>query len=239
MNASRASDDRSALGRRIERARRELGLTQTAFATRIGVPVGILDRYETGEGDPSHKLVRIAEVTGRRVSWFTSTARYETTGEDDESARSTEVGKRIAESRGRHGLTRRELAEAARLPLGKIERYESGAEIPVAFLERIATALGEPRSWLEHGDTAAHADEHLGRGHAVEGRRPTRRDEHLALAGNHGYRLLTRRGAVPEPGETIELEDGRYRCLRIGASPFLGDDRPCAVLEPVAAASEP
>ena len=234
MTASGAYEDHSVVGRRIGLARRELGLTQAAFSTRIGVPIGTLDRYESGKADPSDKLVRIAEVTGRRVSWFASNA----PSDDDEAAHSAEVGKRIAESRGRLGLTRRELAEAVGVPLGKIERYESGLESPTIRLERIATALDEPRSWLEHGDTTGHENEHSGGERASEGRRPKRQDEHLALAGNHGYRLVTRPGAVPEPGEIIELEDGHYRCLRIGASPIPGDDRACAVLESVTAASE-
>jgi len=37
----------------------------------------------------------------------------------------------------------------------------------------------------------------------------------------------------------VDLEDGRFRCLRVSASPFLGDDRLCAVLEPFTAASDP
>ena len=73
MSASGAYDDRAAVGRRIGQARRELGLTQGDLATRIGVTLGILDRYETGKADPSEKLAQIAEITGRDVSWFTST----------------------------------------------------------------------------------------------------------------------------------------------------------------------
>ena len=69
--------------------------------------------------------------------------------------------------------------------------------------------------------------------------RPPREDQHLLILPNHGYRLVARWGAAPEPGELVDLEEGRFRCLRISASPFLGDDRLCAVLEPFTAASEP
>ena len=76
MSALGAYDDRAAVGRRIGQARRELGLTQGALATRIGVTLGILDRYETGKADPSEKLAQIAEITARDVSWFTSADQY-------------------------------------------------------------------------------------------------------------------------------------------------------------------
>ena len=37
----------------------------------------------------------------------------------------------------------------------------------------------------------------------------------------------------------VELDDGRYRCLRVTGSPFPRDDRRCAVLEPICADVEP
>ena len=65
-----------------------------------------------------------------------------------------------------------------------------------------------------------------------------REDEHLAIVSGHGYRLVARWGAAPDPGDVVELDDGGYRCMRIIASPFLGDDRLCAVLQRVTTASE-
>jgi transcriptional regulator with XRE-family HTH domain len=427
MSASGAFDDRASVGRRIGQARRESGLTQGELATRIGIPLGILDRYETGRADPSDKLGRISEVTGKPVSWFTAPER--TDGGAD--AFLAEVGRRIAETRGQRGMTRRELASEVGLPLGKIERFESGAEDPAGFAERMATALGEPSSWLDTEDVSARADElgdsyrrlwderselaqrleeltaqlaeeqrqaaangeetqrlasahqaradlldqsrselakartevehltervseleaelrtaeeraatqagrldlaeaeserrreherlvteqlelrrveldvrsaeletregavadteralgararalddvevraaevarreeaarmresglehragalaelasRLGKlpsaaGDMDDGRHP-RRDEHLLMAAANGYKLIARWGPAPEPGEIVELDEGRYRCMRIGTSPFLGDDRPCAVLEPFNGGSTP
>jgi len=54
---------------------------------------------------------------------------------------------------------------------------------------------------------------------------------HLAVAPDNGYRLVARQGAAPDPGEIVELGDVRYRCVRVQASPFLGDERRCVVLE--------
>lgn len=47
----------------------------------------------------------------------------------------------------------------------------------------------------------------------------------------HGYRLVERRGAPPVPGAVLELDDARYRTLRLAPSPLPGDGRRCAYLE--------
>jgi chromosome segregation ATPase len=80
----------------------------------------------------------------------------------------------------------------------------------------------------------------LTRGAAVvEVERAAREDEHLVVASDHGYRLVVRQGPAPDPGTIVEVDGGLHRCLRIGGSPFLGDDRRCAVLEPVTGGTEP
>ncbi len=58
-------------------------------------------------------------------------------------------------------------------------------------------------------------------------------DSHVAFSIDNGYRLLEREGAVPAPGETVALEEGVHRCLRVTVSPLPGDPRRCAVLERV------
>jgi len=133
MSALGAYDDRAAVGRRIGQARRELGLTQGALATRIGVTLGILDRYETGKADPSEKLAQIAEITARDVSWFTSADQYEIETAEDAGELATELGRRIGESRDLRGSTRR----------GPLD-------------ERLAATFGEPSSLVETGDRSAH-----------------------------------------------------------------------------------
>jgi transcriptional regulator with XRE-family HTH domain/cell division septum initiation protein DivIVA len=154
MSASGGTEDHAAVGRRIVQARRQLELTQGELAQRIGVPLGILDRYESGQADASRSLTRIAEVTGKPLDWFTSITPDAVWNQVDQTHVPTAVGQRIAESRGQRGLTRRELAEAVGVPLGKIERYESGEENPSDLVDRIASALGEPSSWLETGDSS-------------------------------------------------------------------------------------
>lgn len=47
----------------------------------------------------------------------------------------------------------------------------------------------------------------------------------------HGYRLLERQGAVPAPGAAVQLDELRFRVLRLAPSPLPGDRRRCVHLE--------
>ena len=422
MSASVANEDRAAVGRRIGQARRERGLTQADLATRIGVTLGLVDRYESGKSDPSGKLAQIAEVTGRRISWFTE--RDEVQSEDSEAELPAALGLRIAESRVQRGITRqqphgrpaaahdepgsrsprghpspqgvdrphvagidvadidreqpdegaalarrrdelqaaldaerrkhaeaaaqgerlehelnsvearqRALADALQLSgselagaraqeaqlveqvsqletrmraaeehaaeaAGQLARAETelqrsrerersmaeeiellNAELSVRWAEldkrvkalaRAQTSIddrrrdggdvepraaavgspeeaaGHPQGDLKHGAAVVSAlERRLGMlrpgkpTSAVEDPRSARADEHFAIVRDRGYRLVRRHGRAPDPGEIVELEDVRYRCVRINASPFPGDHRLCAVLEAVIPRSGP
>jgi transcriptional regulator with XRE-family HTH domain len=105
-------EDGAAVGRRIRQARRELGLTQAELATRIGVSLAALDRFETGNGDASDKLDEIAGATGKSVSWYT-TADHPDAGEAYETGLPAELRRRLAESNGRHSSSGAELDEDA------------------------------------------------------------------------------------------------------------------------------
>jgi transcriptional regulator with XRE-family HTH domain len=96
-------DDPALVGRRIRQARRELGLTQGDLATRIGVSLGALDRFETGKGDPSDKLEQIAEITGKPMSWYTSTDEHDVGDGMFDTGLPAELRRRLAESSRRHG----------------------------------------------------------------------------------------------------------------------------------------
>jgi transcriptional regulator with XRE-family HTH domain len=106
-----AYQDGAVVGGRIRQARRELGLTQAELATRIGVSLGVLDRFETGKGDPSGKLEQIAEITGRPLSWYTSTDQTDGGGGIYETGLPAELRRRLAESSGRHLSADAELVE--------------------------------------------------------------------------------------------------------------------------------
>src|ERR687891_212782 len=80
----------SELGERIREARRELGMTQAAFAERIGAPMGLLDRFEHGTADAARYLDAIADATGKTVDWFRA-------GETPEVERAAALQKRTQE----------------------------------------------------------------------------------------------------------------------------------------------
>jgi len=134
--------------------------------------------------------------------------------------------------------------ETAGLP--QLERPKETAGPPQ--LERPKETAGPPQSNLGHRATLLTALERRlekrrsgkpkSAVHGAEDRRNRPSDEHLAIVRDRGYRLVRRHGPAPEPGEILELDHDRYRCVRISASPFPEDDRSCAVLEPVIARPE-
>lgn len=45
-------EDRSSLGKRLRERRKELGLTQVATASRLGMPLHALTHWESGRANP-------------------------------------------------------------------------------------------------------------------------------------------------------------------------------------------
>ena len=117
---------------------------------------------------------------------------------------------------------RRRALGAVELRAAAVERREEAVRLRERELERRAGDLAELARQLDE----------LGETLAAAGLRPEREDEHVVLAVDGRYHLAVRPGPVPKPGEIVELEDGRYRCIRVAGSPLPGDDRRCAVLEP-------
>jgi transcriptional regulator with XRE-family HTH domain len=406
-------EDRAVVGRRIRQARRELGLTQAELATRIGVSLGVFDRFETGKGDPSDKLEQIAEITDKPLSWYTSTDQYDGGDGISEIGLPAELRRRLTESRGQRLPADAEtieegeaghLAKPSPLPTEdssartetepgeagssqdrleergahasqqepntalavededaaademreELERVNTSQQQLAATLEQsrseLATSRGqeallaqrtseleaELRAAEEHAAkttarldqaetelerlqneeraraeelarrdeelavlsgeldtreaavtnatrdvsfrsiqldtreaglrfrsaqldtreaelkyrsarldtreaTVANAESDLDRRRralelestaaVVATGPPPREDEHLAVMPDQGYKLVSRPGAVPRSGVTVDLDRVRYRVLRVQRSPFPGDDRQCAVLE--------
>src|SRR4051794_40647715 len=74
------------VGRRITEARLEAGMTKMELAEKLGVPLGLFERYEAGGEDPSPHLGRLAQATGKPVTWFRGEAPGEPGAPDDEAA---------------------------------------------------------------------------------------------------------------------------------------------------------
>lgn len=63
------------LAEKIQTARTEAGLTPLELASRVGVTRRAVSFWENGEREPSVRLlVKIAEATGRTISWFVEEA---------------------------------------------------------------------------------------------------------------------------------------------------------------------
>src|SRR6476619_2015503 len=74
------------VGRRITEARLEAGMTKMELAEKLGVPLGLFERYEAGGEDPSPHIGRLAQVTGKPVTWFRGEAPGEGGATDDDTA---------------------------------------------------------------------------------------------------------------------------------------------------------
>src|SRR5438874_674748 len=58
------------IGARIAQARHELGATRRDVARALGIPLGVYERYETGEADATAQLGKIAAATDKPLAWF-------------------------------------------------------------------------------------------------------------------------------------------------------------------------
>jgi hypothetical protein len=69
-----ASSVASPVGLRVAEARRAVGLSQKRFAERVGIPLWMLDRIESGVADAAPLIPKIAVATGRPDAWFSTSA---------------------------------------------------------------------------------------------------------------------------------------------------------------------
>jgi uncharacterized protein (DUF3084 family) len=139
------------------------------------------------------------------------------------SARSAELDTRetaLEQSEAKVEDRRRALG-AVELRAAAIERREEAVRLRERELEHRAAELAD---WGRQLDERAAA--------LAAGPAPVREDEHVALVSGPRYGLVVRRGPAPEPGELLEHDDALFRCVRVTGSPFPGDDRRCALVEP-------
>jgi transcriptional regulator with XRE-family HTH domain len=200
------ADTGAVIGSRIARARRELGLTQAALADQIGTPLGILDRYETGEADPEPVLERIAAVTGKSVQWFIS-------GSDEESDTSGDLAPPIEQATSTVGgppATESVAAEAA---------SDTSGELAPPIEQATSTAGGPPVT------ESVAAEGQAERSSREEESPPTPAGESVVESGSQSLEQLLRKAvgysptqesrqreaALAERLEKAEAELDRYR----------------------------
>jgi len=154
---------------------------------------------------------------------------------------SAELDVRHSDLAARAGELDRREAEMASAEARVEERARAfgAVELRSAAVERREEALREREQAIERREQDLRAREwDLAKREVAIGSSKTPStdapdDAYVAFTLEHGYRLVERDGAVPAPGETVELESGPHRCVRVTASPYPGDRRRCAVLERV------
>ena len=128
-----------------------------------------------------------------------------------------------------------QLREQSNKQLEEITAERDGAKQQLAALlaerEQAASELTQAREELaalaaEHEHVTSELAESL---EQEATRRVLDTDRHLVFApAETGYRLVERSGPAPEPGETIELDDRRYRIVRVGIAPLPGERVACS-----------
>lgn len=148
----------------------------------------------------------------------------------DLAARATDLERReaaVAEAESRAQERAQELG-AVELRSAAVERRAQQLDERETELARRERALQEREARLER--RAAELDTVGGKSGGQEAL-PSPANGYVMLTTDHGYRLLEREGAAPAMGDTLDLDGGRHRCVRLVTSPFPNDPRPCAVLE--------
>ena len=60
---------------RLKQARMSHGLSQSAFAAKLGVTKGVVDMWEAGHKEPNyHTLRKIAKALGCSIDWLLQNA---------------------------------------------------------------------------------------------------------------------------------------------------------------------
>ena len=129
---------------RIVLLRQRLGLSQKAFAERIGRSANHLNRVENGKVEPTTELLeRISATFGVSIDWLTTGAGVLIV---------ESIGDRFKEARKNRGYTQEELAEElhiSRNSVGMIERntFRPGEEI----IDKLCSCLWLDKNWLLTG----------------------------------------------------------------------------------------
>jgi hypothetical protein len=126
------------------------------------------------------------------------------------------------------------------------ERARTDAEDTTAELEELRGRLDAERAQREQAEdeaaalrtdlVASEVELRLARDELEEARRepePVLATEHVVFVRSGArYVLVAADGPPPQPGTRLELDERDYLVLKVGRSPFPGDDRPCAFAEP-------
>ena len=139
-----------AMGRRLQNARRDAGLTQRVVADKLEVTPQTIRNWESGRHEPPRRLRQdLADLYG--------VARAELIGQDEAGqvgslaphSRVDADPRRLRLGREQAGLTQEAAADRSEISRATIGRYERGEITPTrANLETLAALYGRPARWF-------------------------------------------------------------------------------------------
>ena len=139
-----------ALGRRLQNARLQAGLTQRVVAGELEVTPQTIRNWEAGKNEPPHRLRRqLADLYGKTVP--------EIMGQDAAGhmwvltprSRLDVDPARLRLGRRRASLSQQEASEQSRISRSTLGRYERGSIKPTTEnLEALATLYRRPFTWF-------------------------------------------------------------------------------------------
>jgi hypothetical protein len=97
-------------------------------------------------------------------------------------------------------------------------------------LERLAELVDRVVTLLDQAPTPA-PEQAVAESEAEPAEEEVREGHVLFVPSSAGYRLLARDGPAPDRVDVVELDEERYRVVRLGRSPLPRDRRRCAFLE--------
>lgn len=138
------------MGRKLQDARRDAGLTQQDAARNLEVTPQTLRNWEAGNHEPNDQFKqRLSEIYNVNVPDLVRPDDPEQALGLTPYSRVHADPKRLKLGRNRASLTQEETAERSGISRSTLARYENGAATPSrANLEILATLYGRPASWF-------------------------------------------------------------------------------------------
>lgn len=165
--------DTTALGKRLQIARQEEGLTQSQLGYRAGVSQATIAHIESGRNDGSKKLIALAKALNVEPLWLaegkgkmrpgSEADRYEASQADQEADRVTPasasssddqfdtIGHRILLACSKANVSQADLAKMANISPATVNQLINGRNKGTTKLASLAKALGVEMLWLAEG----------------------------------------------------------------------------------------
>ncbi len=150
------SSNNMTFGKRLAYTRKRKKLSRKQLANLVGLCEDSISRFETGNRNPSAAMIqKIATALVVPEDWFENDDNFNTdTAENQrliDANNRRAFGQRLAYSRIKKELTKKQLANLAGVCPDSIRLLETGNRNPsAAMIQKIATALEVPEDWFEN-----------------------------------------------------------------------------------------